>query len=528
MVTSRFSKLLVSVIFSFLFISFSFGTSSSVHGGFLHCLSHHSKTSIPVYTSNNSNYSSILESTISNLRFNSCTTRKPNLIITPLCESHVQAAVICSRKRGIQIRVRSGGHDFEGLSYTSDAPFIIVDLFKLRAINVNVKNRVVWVQSGATVGELYYRIAEKSPSLGFPAAFCTTVGVGGFLSGGGYGSMFRKYGLAADNVIDARIVDVRGKILDRRSMGKDLFWAIRGGGGGSFGIVLSWKIRLVDVPPTVTLCSVKKSQEDGATKIVQKWQDVAHKLPQEVFLDVDLTVVNATGNNKTLLASFNSVYLGAVEKFRIVMKERFPELGLETKDCIEMSWIQSVLFLSGYPLNVALEVLLNQTQPKTFFKIKSDYVKEPISEIGLEGLWERLLIEELTFLTFIPYGGRMSEISESASPFPHRSGNLFKIIYLVSWDEKQDHASEKYISGVRNLYKYMTPYVSKSPREAYINYRDLDLGQNSKNGKASYSQASTWGRKYFKNNYKRLVRVKSKTDPDNFFRHEQSIPSIAY
>ncbi|XP_026459620.1 berberine bridge enzyme-like 24 [Papaver somniferum] len=203
------------------------------------------------------------------------------------------------------------------------------------------------------------------------------------------------------------------------------------------------------------------------------------------------------------------------------MEERFPELGSKTKDCIDMSWIQSVLFLSGYPLNVTLKVLLNQTQPKTFFKIKFDYVKEPISEIGLQGLWERLLIEELTFLTFIPYGGRMSEISKSASPFPHRRGNLFKIIYLVSWDEKQDHASKKYISGVRNLYKYMTPYVSKSPREAYINYRDLDLGQNSKNSKASYSQASTWGHKYFKNNYKRLVRVKSKVDPDNFFRHEQ-------
>ncbi|KAI3992801.1 hypothetical protein MKX01_042360 [Papaver californicum] len=517
MTTSRSSKLLVSVVFTFLLLTTSFGTPSSVHGSFTQCLSLHSNTPIPIYRPNNMNYSSILEATFGNQRFNSSMTRKPNLIITPLCESHVQAAVICSRKSGIQIRVRSEGHDFEGLSYTSDVPFII-----------NVK--VAWVQSGATTGEIYYRISEKSTSLGFPAAFCTTVGIGGHLSGGGYGYMLRKYGLAADNVIDARIVEVHGRILDKESMGEDLFWAIRGGGGGSFGIVLSWKIRLVDVPPAVTLCSVKKTTEDGAAKIVLKWQEVAHKLPQELFLGVSITVVNATQNwnNKTLQASFESIFLGSIENLQIVMKDRFPELGLESKDCIEVSWIQSILTIAGYALNVSPEILLNETQAKGTFKIKSDYVKEPISEFGLEGLWERLINQEQTWVTFIPYGGRMNQISESESPFPHRNGNLYKIIYLVAWTKEHDDASEKYITGVRKLYEYMTPYVSNSPREAYVNYRDLDLGQNIKNGKASYSDASIWGGKYFKNNFKRLVRVKSKVDPDNFFRHEQSIPSIAY
>ncbi|KAI3848085.1 hypothetical protein MKX03_035754 [Papaver bracteatum] len=530
MTTSGSHKLLaLSVLLSFLFLTTSFGTSSSVHRSFTQCLSFYSITPIPVYRPNNANYSSILEATIGNQRFNSSMTRKPNLIITPLFESHVQAAVICARKSGIQIRVRSGGHDFEGLSYTSDVPFIIVDLFNLKAINVDAERKVAWVQSGATTGELYYRISEKSPTLGFPAAFCTTVGIGGHLSGGGYGYMLRKYGLAADNVIDARIVDVRGRILDKESMGEDLFWAIRGGGGGSFGIVLSWKIRLVDVPPAVTLCSVKKTKEDGAAKIVLKWQEVAHKLPQELFLNVELTVVNSTKNwnNKTLQASFNAIFLGSNENLQILMKDRFPELGLESKDCTETSWIESLLIINRYALNVSSDMLLNETQAKGFTKIKSDYVKEPISEIGLEGLWQRLLNQEQTWVTFIPYGGRMSQISESESPFPHRNGNLYKIIYLAGWFKEQDGTSEKYIAGVRKLYDYMTPYVSNSPREAYVNYRDLDLGQNSKNGKASYSEASIWGHKYFKNNFKRLVRVKSKVDPDNFFRHEQSIPSMA-
>ncbi|OVA08657.1 FAD linked oxidase [Macleaya cordata] len=200
---------------------------------------------------------------------------------------------------GIQIKFRSGGHDYEGLSYVSDVPFVIVDLFNLQSISVDAEDRNAWVQSGATIGELYYRIAEKSRTLGFPVGACPTVGVGGHFSGGGYGTMLRKYGLAADNVIDARIVNVYGRILNKESMGEDLFWAIRGGSGGSFGVVLSWKIRLVYVPPIVTVFMIDKTLEQGATELVHKWQEIAHKLPQELFIRVILNSL------KTIRASFH-------------------------------------------------------------------------------------------------------------------------------------------------------------------------------------------------------------------------------
>jgi hypothetical protein len=152
-------------------------------------------------------------------------------------------------------------------------------------------------------------------------------------------------------------------------------------------------------------------------------------------------------------------------------------------------------------------------------------VEEPIPEDGLEGIWKRFYEKEAeaALIILTPYGGRMSEISESAIPFPHRAGNIYKIFYAVYWEEVETEASERHISWIRRLYSYMAPYVSKSPRAAYVNYRDLDIGTNNK-GYTSYKQASIWGTKYFKSNFERLVHVKTIVDPANFFKNEQSIP----
>ncbi|KAE8099408.1 hypothetical protein FH972_017392 [Carpinus fangiana] len=118
----------------------------------------------------------------------------------------------------MQIRVRSGSHDYEGLSYVSDVPFVLIDLIHLQSISVDAENCTAWVQATATIGEVYYRIAEKSRTLGFSGGIATTLGVGGPFSGGGYGTMLGKYGLAADNIIDAQLIDIKGRILDRESL----------------------------------------------------------------------------------------------------------------------------------------------------------------------------------------------------------------------------------------------------------------------------------------------------------------------
>ena len=204
-----------------------------------------------IFTSVNSSFLPVWQAGVNNARFNQPNTPKPSVIVTPVNESQVRSALLCTKKHGYAIRIRSGGHDFEGLSSTADVPFVMIDFINMRSIDVDVANSTAWVQAGATLGELYYTISQKIDTLYFPAGLCPAVAIGG----GGYGNLLRKYGLGSDNVIDVRFMDVNGDFLDRSSMGEELFWAIRGGGASSFGIVLAWKLRLVPVPELVCFCS---------------------------------------------------------------------------------------------------------------------------------------------------------------------------------------------------------------------------------------------------------------------------------
>ncbi|KAI5350124.1 hypothetical protein L3X38_003015 [Prunus dulcis] len=488
-----------------LLLSFSVswaGSDSAPDQDFVQCLLSHSQPSHPIseaiYIPNNASYASVLRSYIRNLRFNTCSTPKPFLIITPLHESHVQQAIVCAQKQNLLMKIRSGGHDYEGVSYVSDLPFFLLDMFNLRSIDIDINSETAWVQAGATLGELFYRIYEKSKIHGFPAGVCPTVGVGGHFSGAGYGNLMRKYGLSADNIIDAQLMDVHGRLLDRKSMGEDLFWAITGGGGASFGVVIAYKINLVRVPQTVTVFRVERTLEQNATDIVYRWQYVAPKLDTDLFIRLTMEVVNITGgplstggeNYKTIRASFIGFFLGNSERLLSVMETGFPELSLKQSDCIEMSWVESVLFWTSFPIGTEPEALLSRKpQVLVHLKRKSDYVKTPIPKIGLMWIWQKMIEFEVPIMSFNPYGGKMSEIPESATPCPHRAGNLWKI------------------------------------QEAYFNYKDLDLGINN-NGKASYFEGRAYGIRYFKDNFDRLVRIKTEVDPGNFFRNEQSIPTL--
>ncbi|KAI3934299.1 hypothetical protein MKW98_009280 [Papaver atlanticum] len=494
-----------SRIFSFLALSsillFSTSIVTAFGDDFLECLNiiHLPNTpTIPIYTQNNASYETILRFSERNERFSKSI--GPKYIITPTHESHVQASVICCKKHGLDLKVRSGGHDAEGLSYQSDDPsFVILNFVDFRNVSGDVNDGTAWIQAGAI-------LSEKSKTYGFPAVVAPTIGIGGHISGGGI-------------VIDARIVNVDGKILNKQTMSADLFWAIRGGGGGNFGVILSWKVKLVPgvvvrFLATTTIANIQKTLGQGATDLVHKWQFIAHKLDVNIHRSLLLSVVSDDlGKERTVQASFSILFVGdgGAQKIVQLLEESFPELGLKIEDCIQITWVESHLYLYG-SYGQPLETFLVRETPKIFFKQKRDHVTVPIPKNGLLELW-RTLLEHANFtptVVFLPYGGKMSEISDSELPYPDRQA-----IYLVFYDANWANGK-------------MTPYVSKSPRTALVNARDLDLGRYENAQDISYQKGRSWGIKYFKNNFDRLVKVKTQVDPENFFWNVQSIPPITH
>ncbi|GLJ18420.1 hypothetical protein SUGI_0326410 [Cryptomeria japonica] len=267
-----------------------------------------------------------------------------------------------------EIVVRSAGHSYEGLSSTSDASnFAVIDFINFDRVTVDMRSKTEWAEAGATVGQLYSDIASNTADYSFPAGTCPTMGTGGHCSGGGMSLLSRKYGLAADNIIDALLVDANSNLLDRKSMGEDLFWALRGGGGGSWGVVVAWKVGLVRVPSKVTVFMVFMAKSGG-------------------LKDIKLT--------------FNGMYLGPLDQLLKVANKSFPEMGMVAGDCVETSWIDSISYTAGTTTD---QLVSRNYTNKHYLKAKSDFVTKPLPASALEGAWE-FLGEELNGYVIIDGG----------------------------------------------------------------------------------------------------------------------------
>ncbi|GER26063.1 FAD-binding Berberine family protein [Striga asiatica] len=483
-------------------------------------------------TINPTSFSSLLNSTAQNLRCLSPSIPKPFLIFTPLHESHVSPAVTCARDLHLDLRVRSGGHDYECLSYISllphRPPFILLDLQHLRHVSVDVATRTAWVQSGATIGELYYHVAESSRgTLAFPAGLYGSVGIGGHITGGAYGALMRAHGLGVDNALAARVVTADGRLIVASAAAyPDLFWAVRGGGGGNFGVILAWKLRLVTVPTKVTVFNAARPLNRFGIGILDRWQKVAHEIDNRTFIRV--LTQSAAGDEP--ISVYNAVFLGKRDELLRVMRRSFPELGLDDSECAEMTWIESVVFTGGYVNGTKPEYLL--TGKPAFvsaFKAKSDFPRGNMPVEGLEKLVDFHRRREFKFSLLTiwnPFGGAMASVGEEDTPYPHRKVQGM-IQYVVSWSDAESlEAEAKNTEFMRRVYETMGRYIPSGgrAREAYVNYKDLDIGRSSNCDDSNCSCPYLWGPKYYLSNFDRLIRVKGKVDPCNFFRFEQSVP----
>jgi FAD/FMN-containing dehydrogenase len=172
--------------------------------------------------------------------FNARTMLTPQLRALCKTATAIGSMIDWCRSNNLPFAMRSGGHSYEGFSQSSS---VVIDTRLMNTINVDVAGKTVTVGAGASLGSIYKALAPHN--LAFAAGSCPTVGVSGHTLGGGYGYLARPFGLTCDNLLGIDLVDPQGhQVHADTQQNADLFWANRGGGGGSFGVATAYRFGL--------------------------------------------------------------------------------------------------------------------------------------------------------------------------------------------------------------------------------------------------------------------------------------------
>src|SRR6059036_2209983 len=176
--------------------------------------------------------------------YNEMIHKKPRLIARCVDVADVIRSVNFARENDLLVAIRGGGHNAGGLGICDDG--LVVDLAPIKYTRVDPAARTVVVGGGCTWGDVDH--ATYPFALATPSGFISTTGVGGLTLGGGVGYLTRKYGLTIDNLLSADVVLADGSFVKANaSENRDLFWALRGG-GGNFGVVTAFMFKLNQVP----------------------------------------------------------------------------------------------------------------------------------------------------------------------------------------------------------------------------------------------------------------------------------------
>jgi FAD/FMN-containing dehydrogenase len=230
---------------------------------------------------------------------------KPRAVV--FCESaaDVQRTVRWARKHAIRIVPRSGGHSYGGYSTTDG---VVVDVSRLNGVRLDSANRAV-VGAGARLIDVYDGLWQHGRTV--PAGSCPTVGIAGLAQGGGVGFASRKFGLTCDNLLEATVVLANGTaVVANAHQHQDLYWALRGGGGGNFGIATRLLFRTHPVGQVATF-TLEWPWAD-AKKVVQAWQQFAPHAPDGLFSVLNL---NAAAGGHARITSAGQL-IGSVDRLR--------------------------------------------------------------------------------------------------------------------------------------------------------------------------------------------------------------------
>jgi FAD/FMN-containing dehydrogenase len=414
--------------------------------------------------------------------FNRRFSRFPAAIVVCGSVADVQNAVRWARQEDMNLRARSGGHSYEGYSVVDDG--LVIDVGGLSDITVDVAGGQAVVGAGVRLLEIYRRLGAHGVTI--PAGTCPLVGIAGLTLGGGIGFLSRQYGLTCDNLLAVDLVDAAGDVLRaRETEHADLFWGLRGGGGGNFGIATAFTFRVHPIDD-VAVFSLAWPWEDVA-EVLDGWQRWAP------FVDERLTAGFVVPDPSAGVVVSSGQFSGSAAELESLLA---PLLAVGTPDPPR---IRTVPYLA------AVEEFAGTPITESTFKNTGAFVAEPLSAEAIATFVTHMRASPTTanLVGFFPAGGAIAAVDPAATAFVHRDA-LFDMQYQAYWWDPADEQTD--VAWVRDLRTAMEPSTSGD----YVNYIDVDI--------------SDWATAYYGANLPRLKRVKATYDPDDVFNGPQSIP----
>jgi FAD/FMN-containing dehydrogenase len=421
--------------------------------------------------------------------------RRPALIIRCLNAADVAAAVNFARDHRLAIAIRCGGHNVAGYAVCDGG--LMLDLSGMNAVRVTPDLGRAVAGGGATWADV--DAATTAFGRATPGGLISGTGVAGLTLSGGIGWLRGTHGLVCDNLLAADMVTAEGKLVRAsETENPDLLWALRGG-GGNFGVVVSFELKIRPVAPELFFCG-PAYPEERASEILKLWRDFMATAPDELsglaefstLIDDPSIPEHARGRRVVTLAH---VYDGpADEGERISMPlRRFGEPLADFSGAMPYRLLQSIY-----------DPLFPKGRDRCYWK--STYLKalddNLIAEI-IERLTKRP--SEMTFASVWKFGGAVQRVAADATAFGDRS-----MPYMLSldaiWSKPQDDAAN--IAWVRNFWTDMQHH---STGRLYLNFPG--------HGEGDSLVRDAFGAE----TYARLQKVKRKYDPDNLFRLNQNI-----
>lgn len=474
-------------------------------------------------------------------RFNKRFTGKPEYIRLPKSAKEVAEAVqeaVDSKRRLV---VRSGGYCLEGF-VADPAVQVLIDMSLMTDIYYDAERSAFTVEAGATVGEMYRRLF-LGWGVVLPAGEHPSIGIGGHVLGGAFGFLCREYGLAADHLygIEVVTVDAAGKanivIATREAAdpNRELWWAHTGGGGGNFGIVTRYWLRSAEATGSDPASALPKAPASITTfRVSWDWKSFDETLFSRLVRNFGEWSQQNSAADSPYTQLFSLLFLNHRNLGKLEMK------GVSTAGPKAIQLIDGHLAAIADPIGLPYTRQIEETPwlrfalnpfPELFqpgfdnvqAKIKDAFFRQPFTDRQIATAYKYLTANENVGggLGMATYGGKVNTVSPEATASAQRDC-ILDVAGSAGWGNPEGEAPT--LAWLRSFYMELfegsggVPLPNEQTDGCMINHPDTDLANPEWN-----KSGIPWHTLYYKDNYPRLQKVKSKWDPLNIFYHALSI-----